>query len=209
MIGRVPLMFFIPEVDEKQKLQEMIEANGGRVVEYAECNTIQIRPNSKTELDFNFFYAGPIYDQSWVTDSITSGFVLNKQEYKIGINDNESALKLNIGKRKKITIVEGMQLYKLLGASKYGKVNPDTYKGIERQGYLPERSTETMKNFWREYHDKQLEQYLVEALFYKWDYCLSFKEIPNEEFELKHRQQFAENFAALEAQEYRDVFEQR
>ena len=102
-------------------------------------------------------------------------------------NDNDMALKLNISKRKKITIVEGMKLYKTLGAQKFDKVNAETYKGVERQGYLPERSIETMKNFWKEYSQKPLEQYLTEAIFYKWDYCLSFKEIPNEEFEIKHR----------------------
>lgn len=98
------------------------------------------------------------------------------------------ALKLNISKRKKITIVEGMKLYKTLGAQKFDKISAETYKGLERQGYLPERSIETMKNFWKEYSSKTLEQYLLEAIFYKWDYCLSFKEIPNEEFELKHIQ---------------------
>ena len=103
-------------------------------------------------------------------------------------------MKLNMGKRKKITIVEGMMLYKLLGAAKFEKVTIETYRGIERQGYLPERSVETMKNFWKEYSVKPLEEYLVEALFHKWDYCLSYKEIPNEEFESKHRQQFSYEF---------------
>jgi hypothetical protein len=122
------------------------------------------------------------------------GFLQPCREYELGTNDSEHAMKLNIGKRKKITIVEGMKLYRLLGAAKFQKVSIDTYKGIERQGILPERSFETMKNFWKEYSAKPLEQYLVEALFNKWDYCLSFKEIPNEEFESKHRKQFAYEF---------------
>ena len=42
----------------------------------------------------------------------------------------------------------------------------------------------------------------MEAIFYKWDYCLSFKEIPNEEFEQRHRQQFAYEFNQLEALDY-------
>lgn len=45
-----------------------------------------------------------------------------------------------------------------------------------------------MRSFWREFSAKTLEQYLVEAIYYKWDYCLSFLEIPNDEFEVKHRQ---------------------
>jgi len=42
------------------------------------------------------------------------------------------ALKLNISKRKKITIVEGMKLYKTLGAQKFEKISAETYKGLER-----------------------------------------------------------------------------
>lgn len=192
-----PTVFFIPQVEERAKLAALIEANGGRCVEYAECQTYQIRPMSKTELDFNFFYAGKLYDEQWIKDSVQIGRMLSPAEYELGVNDSPHAMRLNMGKRKKITIVEGMRLYKLLGAGKYEKVSMDTYKGIERQGYLPERSAETMKNFWKEYHSKPLEQYLVEALFYKWDYCLSFKEIPNEDFEEKHRKQFALEFSLL------------
>lgn len=41
-------------------------------------------------------------------------------------------MRLNMGKRKKITIVEGMKLYKILGASKFDKVGIDTYRGIQK-----------------------------------------------------------------------------
>lgn len=82
-----------------------------------------------------------------------------------------------------------------------------TFKGIELHQYLPERSVDSMRNFWKEYSQKPLEQYLVEAIFYKWDYCLSFKEIPNEEFEAKHRKQFAIEFLQLEHQEYQNAYQ--
>lgn len=64
-----------------------------------------------------------------------------------------------------------------------------------------------MKNFWKEYHAKTLEQYLVEAIFYKWDYCLSFKEIPNDEFEMKHRKQFAYEFSLLHTEDMGNAYE--
>ena len=139
-------------------------------------------------------------------DSVTAGFIQSKDEYRLGANDSEEALKLNIGKRKKITMIEGMTLYKVLGANKFNKVGQDTWNGIVRQGYLPERSVDSMKNFWKEYSTKTLEQYLVESIFNKWDYCLSFKEIPNEEFEAKHRQQFAFEFQQLEQQQFHDSY---
>ena len=199
-------VFFLPDVEESIKLRQRIEMHGGRVIEQFECNSYQIRPTSKTELDFNFFYNGAIYDASWILDSISVGRLLAKEEYFLSANDSPTALKLNIAKRKRITIVEGMKLYKALGAGKYSKVSNETYKGIERQGYLPERSAETMKNFWKENHAKPLEQYLVEAIFFKWDYCFSFKEIPNEEFEDKHRAQFAAEFEHLEAKEMNAMY---
>lgn len=81
-----------------------------------------------------------------------------------------------------------MQLYRLMGPKKFEKISVDFFKGIEAQRYLPERSIESMRSFIKEYSQKPIEQYLVEAIHYKWDFCLSFKEIPNEEFEAKHRQ---------------------
>ena len=150
-------MFFLPDVEESIKLKILIEAHGGRCIDQYECSSYQIRPNSKTELDFNNFYAGTLYDEQWIKDSIAIGHLIPKDEYKLGENDSEEALKLNMGKRKKITIVEGMKLYKILGAQKFDKVDQNTYKGIERQGYLPERSIDSMKNFWKEYSSKTLE----------------------------------------------------
>ncbi len=72
-------------------------------------------------------------------------------------NESDQALKLNIGKRKKITIAEGMRLYKVLGAQKFAKIGLDTYQGIVSQRLLPERSIDSMKNFWKEYSVKTLE----------------------------------------------------
>lgn len=123
-------------------------------------------------------------------------------------NESDQALKLNVGKRKKITIAEGMKLYQVLGAQKFSKISHDTYAGIVSQNLLPERSIDQMKNFWKEYSVKTLEQYLVEAIFYGWDYCLSFKEIPNEDFEAKHRQQFRMEFAQLEASYHSNAYMQ-
>ena len=125
-------MFFLPDVEESKKLKELIEAHGGRCIEQFECGSYQIRTNSKTELDFNNFYKGELYDEQWIRDSIATGKLEQKSEYALGENDSDEALKLNIGKRKRITIVEGIYLYKLLGAKQFAKVTVETFKGIER-----------------------------------------------------------------------------
>lgn len=129
-MGRVPLMFYLPDVPESKRLREMIEAHGGRCIDQHECTSFQIRPNTNTELDFDNFYAGKLYDEQFINDSIIQGHLRPKEDYNLGVNDAVNALKLNIGKRKKITVVEGMKLYKTLGAQKFGKISNDTYQGI-------------------------------------------------------------------------------
>ena len=42
------------------------------------------------------------------------GRLLSKEEYKICVNANDRALKLNIGKKKKYTIAENFKLYELV-----------------------------------------------------------------------------------------------
>lgn len=108
----------------------MIEAHGGRCIDQHECTSTQIRPSTQTELDFDNFYAGKLYDEQWINDSIIAGHLRPKEDYNLGVNDAENALKLNIGKRKKITVVEGMKLYRTLGAQKFGKISNETYQGI-------------------------------------------------------------------------------
>ena len=59
---------------------------------------------------------------------------------------------------------------------------------------MPERGFESIRNFWKEYSTKTLEVYLVECIYYGYDYCLSFKDFPDPTFIRKHREQFAEEF---------------
>ena len=134
----------------------------------------------------------------WIEDSIKANYVLEKSTYNMYCNELPNALKLNIGKRKRYTVMEGVTLYSLLGAGKYGKVANEKYKDIERGRVLPERGFESMKNFWKEYSCKTLERYLIEAIYYKYDFCLSFKDFPNPEFVDLHRQKYADEFQQLE-----------
>ena len=109
-------MFFLPDIEESSALKEKIEAYGGKVVEQHECMSYQIRPNTSQKLDFHHFYMGEIYDQTWIDDSIQANYVIGAQDYVYYTNQSESALKLNLGKRKRYTVLEGYTLYTLLGA---------------------------------------------------------------------------------------------
>jgi hypothetical protein len=58
-----------------------------------------------------------------------------------------------------------------------------------------------MKNFWTKNQYKTLEEYLIECVHEKTDFCLSFKEIPNPDFEGRFRQQYANEFLKMESLE--------
>jgi hypothetical protein len=45
-------------------------------------------------------------------------------------NDNPRARKLNIGKKKRYTVMEGIKLYQVMGAKKNHKVGIDMWKAI-------------------------------------------------------------------------------
>ena len=63
-----------------------------------------------------------------------------KDDYKLIDNEMENALKLNIGKKKRYTVMEGVKLYSIMGAKKTGKIQNDLWKSIESKQKLPEKS---------------------------------------------------------------------
>ena len=107
------IAFYIPACPAYQELHDKIIRNGGYVVEQHECFTYQLKPeNSKS--GFSEFYIGKIHSGKWITDSITCGKCQPADTYFVCINSSDSARKLNIGKKKKYTVIEGMKLYELI-----------------------------------------------------------------------------------------------
>jgi hypothetical protein len=86
---------------------------------------------------------------NWITDSIKEGKCLKRDDYFIVINTDDASLKLNISKKKKYTVIEGIKLYEIITNHKMLQV---TQKGFwdkaEKQNILPERSADSMKTFW-------------------------------------------------------------
>lgn len=95
-------------------------------------------------------------------------------------------------------MLEGLRLHSLLGSSKYQKGTADFWRRIEAAGHLPERSAESMKQFWKRYALKSIEDYLIECIHEKVDFCFSFKEIPSPDFEKRFREQYLKEFEMLE-----------
>jgi hypothetical protein len=55
-----------------------------------------------------------------------------------------------------------------------------------------------MKNFWKKNLSKTLEEFLIECIHEGTDFCLSFKEVPNPDFEPRFRQKYESEFLKLQ-----------
>lgn len=56
--------------------------------------------------------------------------------------------RLNLSKRKRFTIMEGLTLYRLLGKRKTANETNGFWQKIVENNKLPERSWESLKKFW-------------------------------------------------------------
>jgi len=63
------------------------------------------------------------------------------------MNVEENSRKLNISKKKKYTVIEGMKLYETMTNHRSKANNPFTK--IVSQNILPERTQDSLKNFWK------------------------------------------------------------
>lgn len=115
-------MFYIPECGQVyDDLKELIDLHGGMVVEQHECFSYQIKPEH-AKLKMKDFYQGSIYICNWIRDSINSNkanpmeiggtkMMAKKDDNFLSECVNVASKKLNIGKKKKFTIVEGIKLF--------------------------------------------------------------------------------------------------
>jgi hypothetical protein len=105
------------------------------------------------------------------------------------MNIDEKSRQLNIGKAKKYTIIEGIRLYETITNQKNLDINNKQFwMKCQNSNILPERSADSMKRFWSNHQYKTLEEYLIECIHDKIDFCFSFKEIPNPDFVPRFRQ---------------------
>ena len=114
-------MFYIPECGEAYELlKAKIEENGGLVVEQHECFTYQIKPG-EVKLKAKDFYEGTIYHSKWIDEAVdqceSKPTVIGGNKVMAIKDDNflmecpnTNCKQLNIGKKKRFTIVEGIKL---------------------------------------------------------------------------------------------------
>mgnify|MGYP002633267574 FL=1 len=116
------LVFYIPECGQNfDDLKHLIDQHGGIVVDQHECFTYQIKPEH-AKLKMKDFYQGSIFVCNWIRDSIEGNksnpmqiggtkMIAKKDDNKLSECNNPSCKKLNISKKKKFTIVEGIKLF--------------------------------------------------------------------------------------------------
>ena len=105
--------FYLPPCPCFEEYYEKITKNGGIVVDQQECFSFQLRPDN-AKAKFSDFYAGKIYSARWIVESIAAGKCLSSEGFFVCINIDDNARKLNIGKKKKYTIIEGIKLYEII-----------------------------------------------------------------------------------------------
>ena len=191
------IAFYVPQCSGYQEIADKVIRNGGLVTDQHECFTYQIKPD-QVKTGFQEFYLGKIYSSKWRVESIARGKCLPPDEYMLTINFDEKARKLNVSKKKKYTIIEGIKLYELITNQKNIQANSNQFwNKVATQIILPERTADSMKNFWKRNTSKTLEEFLIECIHENTDFCLSFKEIPNPDFVPRFRQQYEKEFEKL------------
>jgi len=85
-----------------------------------------------------------------------------KDDHFLTENYKDSAKKLNLGRKKHFTIVEGIMLFKIIVQNHVDNLNKLIFwQNIETNQLLPERTAEQMKKFWHKNENNTVEQWLV------------------------------------------------
>lgn len=118
IVGQVPMVFYLPQSDEKNDLTQLIERYGGLVSEMHECFTHQIQPLQQ-ELQPNYFFAGDIYRAHWLADSVKEGKLLDKEDYFSFKNDIKNKKRLDFNQQHvQYTITEAIKIFEIAFANK-------------------------------------------------------------------------------------------
>lgn len=80
--GLVSMLFYIPAtVKNRDTFTELIKKHGGNIVSFHESFTYQLGPPENTE--DHKYYAGDVYSFQWITDSIETNTLTDKNQYVI------------------------------------------------------------------------------------------------------------------------------
>jgi hypothetical protein len=85
IVGRVPILFYVPDVTPSARsIRRLIEAHGGIVIYIPECCCYQVFPESEDfteKVGLEDYSKGLIYSSNWLTESIASERLLSCKPY--------------------------------------------------------------------------------------------------------------------------------
>lgn len=129
--------------------------------------------------------------------------MLDKREDHLVVQCNSlECKKLNIGKKKKFTIVEGIKLFQIINTNNAHNLGKTSFwVKIQENNLIPERTADQMKKFWTKYEHSTVESWLVKAIHENLDFSLSVKKIPSDSFVQKFKQKYELEFLKMESLE--------
>ena len=84
--------------------------------------------------------------------------IAKKDDHVLTICQNSGCKRLNISKKKKFTILEGIKLFSLMSTSTTAQLHKNQFwQKLQETGVIPERSAESMKKFWLQNKDLTVE----------------------------------------------------
>ena len=113
-------------------------------------------------------------------DSVQAGRLIDDHESYFAFKNTEKGSKRVefTGNKVKYTITEGIKIFELALANPESASGSSFWLQVQREGILPKRPGESMRNFWKENRLKGLEAYITNAVQDDTRYCHAFKAIP-------------------------------
>eukprot|EP00347_Sterkiella_histriomuscorum_P007498 403348691 len=160
-IGRVSMLFYIPECNERDMLESIIEKHGGRLTKFHECYTYQINP-IYNEICARDFFIGNVYRATWLTDSIKAGEMLDNEEYlqKVVTESEKGVMRLELQKGAvSFTIVEAIKIEEIK-VTNNNKSSANFWIDQCKQNVVPGRTSDSCRQFQKVQLKTGLKDYL-------------------------------------------------
>lgn len=170
--GKVSMLFYIPDtLKDRDTVVQLIRENGGNTVKFHECFTYQIGPPEN--VNQHNFYQGDVVSLKWLVDSVEKGQLLDLSQYKIA--SHKSGLDFPFNKKKiQYTVREIIKIYDWISGKK-SQASRKTWESLSNEGAVFCRSKESLKNFWKNWRNKSVEECLNSMSSKGIKYCHNYR----------------------------------
>ena len=169
--GKVSMLFYIPEtLKDRDTIVQLIRENGGNTVNFHECFTYQLGPQDS--LNQYSFYQGDVISLKWIFDSVEKGELIDHSQYKLG--SHKSGIDFPFNKKKiQYTGREIIKIYEWISGRK-SQASRKTWESLSNEGIVYCRSKESLKNFWKKWRSKTVDECLTKMIESKIKYCHNY-----------------------------------